>query len=274
MRISETLEAMAVVEIAFMPITILLSAVYSLLGMIIGLMLGVIAFALLSMTAGKRILKSHRARIADPTKHSELYDVLEEVAKKADVRMPSLALVPTGVPNSFTVSIGGNTVVLALTYGALRTLNREEIKALMGHEIGHVINGNVLPRTVASFLSGILMSIPMKAGKTKGFFFKLFSKPAEMILKLAFNQDDEFAADYHALHLVGKNQLISALQKIDRAIELRPLKDITPSLAPLYFVNPFRGRGWAALFSLHPPTEERIRYIKEAWGETNEGSGS
>ena len=273
MKISEILEAMAVVEIAFMPITILLSAVYNLLGMIIGLMLGVIAFSIIAMTAGRRILKSQRARVVDPDEHPELYEALREVTRKAKVRMPKLVLVPVGVPNSFTTGMGSDNAVLALTYGTLRNLNIDEIKALIGHEVGHMINGDVLPYTVASFLGGALINLPMKMGKTDGAFFTLFAKPAGWIIKIATNPEDEFAADYRAIPLVGKDPLISALQKIENAIELRPLKDGNPSLAPLYAVNPFKGLEWANSFSHHPPTEERIRYIEEAWREMNEGSG-
>ncbi len=274
MKITEVLEALAVVEITFMPVTILLSALYNLLGMIIGLMLGVMAFATIAMIAGKRILKSHRARIVDPNEHPELYEVLEEITRKANVRMPKLVLVPAGIPNSFTTGMGSDNAVLALTYGTLRNLEIEEIKALMGHEIGHVMNGDVLPYTVASFLSGGLVNIPLRIGKRDGTFFTLFAKPAGWILKIATNPDDELAADYRALPLVGKEPLISALQKIENAVELRPIKEGNPSMAPLYAVNPFKGIEWAESFSHHPPTKERISYIEAAWGEMNENSGN
>lgn len=272
MKITEVLEAMAVVEIAFMPLTILLSALYNLLGMIIGLMLGVILFSIIAIVAGGRILKSQRARVVDPEEHPELYEALEEVTTKANVRMPKLALVPTGVPNSFTIGMGSDNAVLALTYGTLRNLSMEEIKALMGHEIGHIMNGNVLPYTVASFLSGGLVTIPLMAGKTDGVLFTLFAKPAGWVLKIATSPDDEFAADYQALSLVGKDPLAYALQKIENAVALHPLKDANPSLVPLYAVNPFEGLEWARYFSHHPPTENRISYIEEVWREMNEGS--
>jgi len=273
MKISEILEAMAVVEIAFMPITIVLSAFYNLLGMIMGLMLGVIVFAVIAMMAGRRILKCQRARLVDPEEHQELYEALREVTRKANVKMPRLVLVPAGIPNSFTTGMGSDNAVLALTYGTLRNLNIEEIKALMGHEVGHMMNGDVLPYTVASFLSGVLVSIPLRLGKTRGVFFELFARPAGWIIKIATNPEDELAADYRALPLVGKDPLISALRKIENAVELRPLKEGNPALAPLYAVNPFKGLEWAKAFSHHPPTEERIYYIEEAWREMNEGGG-
>ncbi|WP_457741357.1 M48 family metalloprotease [Thermococcus sp.] len=274
MKISEILEAMAVVEITFMPITILLSALYSLLGMIIGLMLGVIVFSIIAIIASGRILSSQRARVVDPDDHPDLYEALREVTWKAGTKMPRLVLVPAGVPNSFTTGMGSDNAVLALTYGTLRSLNIDEIKALMGHEMGHIMNGDVLPYTVASFLSGTLISVPMKMGKTEGAFFGLFARPAGWIIKIATNPEDEFAADYRALPLVGKDPLISALRKIENAVELRPLKDGNPSMAPLYAVNPFKGLEWAKSFSHHPPTEERIYYIEEAWREMNEDSGN
>ena len=222
------------------------------------------------------VLWSYHAKIVTEEEEPRLYRIVKKVAEKAGVPMPKVAIVPLDVPNAFATGRNPKNAVVCATRGLLRMLNDDEVEAVIGHEMGHVKDRDILVMSIAATIAGALSFM------ARVYFWRsLFSDRdqedswliyillalaafAAVLIQLAISRQREFKADEQSARITKKPYaLISALRKIENSVERRPLTQGNPSSASLFIVNPFRGGGIIRLFSTHPPTEERIKRLKE-----------
>ncbi len=224
------------------------------------------------------VLWSTHARIVRPEEAPRLARLVDELAPKFGLVAPRLALVPSPTPNAFATGRNERHAVVAATQGILNLLDDRQLRGVLAHELAHVRDRDVLLMTFAATLAGAISyaaQIVFFSTLTGGFgrrsnvnpivlVVALVTAPiAALLLRLAISRSRELKADeVGATTIQDPEALASALERIDPANVRRPMQLGSPSQASLFIVNPFRGGGFASLFSTHPPTAERIRKLR------------
>jgi heat shock protein HtpX len=223
----------------------------------------------------RMVLASYGARVVTEEEAPELYAVVRSLAAKANVPMPRVAVIPQDAPNAFATGRNPQHAVVAATEGILKILNRDELEAVLSHELGHVTNRDILLGAIAATLAGALTHLAQMAmwtgggrrddreggGGLVGILAIVFAPIAALIVQAMISRQAEFRADETGAALSGRPlDLASALRKLEAASQRIPM-DGSPATAHLFIVNPFAG-GLARLFSTHPPTEERVARLE------------
>lgn len=235
----------------------------------------------------KIVLGWYRARIVDEFEAPELYAVVRKLAENAGLPMPKVAIIPSETPNAFATGRDPNHAVVAVTTGLLKLLNRDELEGVIGHELTHIKNRDMLIGTIAAAMAGAIIQLAYWArwiaifggfGRDEdnagnilaAILIAVLAPIAAILIQAAVSRSREFLADEGGAKISGKpHALASALMKIEEAVRYRPMRNGNPATAHMFIVNPFRGASIASLFSTHPPTEariERLRKIAEEMG--------
>ncbi len=230
----------------------------------------------------KIVLLSTGARIVDEHEAPELYAIVRKLCQRANLPMPKIAIVDTPVPNAFATGRSPKSAVVAVTTGLLKTLNWDEIEAVLGHELSHIKNRDVAIMTIASFIATVAWFVARYAmfmglfgddrrdnGAAVGIALFLISMIVWLIstlLMLALSRYREFAADAGSAILTRKPQaLISALAKISGRMDLidPEYKKELEGLNAFFIIPAISGETIASLFSTHPPVEKRIERLRK-----------
>jgi len=228
----------------------------------------------------KIVLKAYGAQELDASSAPELYSIVNELAHSAGIPMPRLYLIDSDTPNAFATGRNSHHAAVAVTRGIMRICNREELKGVIGHELSHVTNHDILTSSIAATLAGAIMMIGTMIrwgaifglggrddegeGGIAGLLIAGILAPvAATLIQLAISRTREYQADASGAHLTHNPlYLASALRKLEAANERMPL-DASPATAHLFIVNPLSAAGIARLFSTHPPIEERIHRLEQ-----------
>jgi len=220
------------------------------------------------------------AKIVDETEMPELHRIVENLAKKAGIPKPKVAIVNTSVPNAFATGRSPSASTVAVTTGLLRMLNKEEVEAVLGHELSHISHRDVAVITFASFISTLAWFV-MRWAMFMGFFgdrdkddlapLALFAIASliwliSFMLVMALSRYREYAADMGSALLTRKPEnLISALLKISRNMDYVPSeeKKKVEGLNAFFIIPAISGETVMSLFSTHPPVEKRISKLEE-----------
>src|SRR5215471_15544480 len=199
--------------------------------------------------------------------------------------MPRVYLMDSPQPNAFATGRNPRHAAVCATTGLLNTLSRDEVAAVIGHELGHVRNHDRLTMTITGTIAGaisMLAQLGMFFGGRRnnlgvvGSVLMLILAPlAAMIVQMAISRTREYAADNFGGRVSGRpDALASALVKISRVAEEVPndTAEAHPATAHLFIINPLSGRGMDNLFSTHPSTENRIAALNELSREMGLGS--
>jgi heat shock protein HtpX len=220
--------------------------------------------------ADKLVLSMHDAQQVDERSAPELVAIVRELAQRAGLPMPRVYLMDSPQANAFATGRNPQHAAVCATTGLLDTLSREEVAAVIGHELGHVRNHDTLTMTIAATIAGavsMLAQLGMFFGGGRrnnivGSLLMLILAPiAAMIVQMAISRTREYAADDFGGRISGRpDALASALVKISRMAKAVPNEtaESHPATAPLFIVNPLSGHGMDNLFSTHPSTENRI----------------
>ncbi|HTT76327.1 MAG TPA: zinc metalloprotease HtpX [Candidatus Binataceae bacterium] len=231
----------------------------------------------------KMVLKAYGAQPIDASSNPELYAVVNELANSAGIPMPRLYMIDSDTPNAFATGRNPNHAAVAVTSGIMRLCNREELKGVIGHELSHVLNRDILISSVAATLAGVIMIIASMArwaalfggfegrdrdGRGGGLIellaLAILAPLAATMIQLAISRTREYQADASGARLTHHpDYLASALRKLEIANERLPMEQAGPATAHLFIVNPLSAQGLTRLFSTHPPIEERIRRLEQ-----------
>jgi heat shock protein HtpX len=217
----------------------------------------------------KIVLRMYSAQPVGRDQAPELHEIVERLAMKAGIPMPRLYVIPGPALNAFATGRSPKHAAVAATEGLLRSMTREELEGVLAHELSHVVNRDTLVSTVAATIAGAISWIAhpfmlMGGGDDDSpnpiaaIAMMILAPLAAMMIQMAVSRSREYGADETGARLVGyPDGLASALRKLHAAAPRIPMH-AQPSTAHLFIVNPLTGRGFASLFSTHPPLEDRI----------------
>jgi heat shock protein HtpX len=227
------------------------------------------------------VLAAYGAKPLDVSNAPELYSIVNELAQSAGIPMPRLYLIDSDTPNAFATGRSPNHAAVAVTRGIMRICDREELKGVIGHELSHVINRDILTSSIAATLAGAIMMLGTmvrwgamfgglgRSDEDEGggilglIIIGILAPIAASLIQLAISRTREYQADASGARLTHHPlYLANALRKLEASNERMPL-DASPSTAHLFIVNPLSAQGIARLFSTHPPIEERIRRLEQ-----------
>ena len=248
-------------------------------GMTMALMFALMMNLFAYWFSDKIVLKMYRAQEVREHEAPELYSIVRRLAQKAEIPMPRVYIINEDQPNAFATGRNPNHAAVAVTTGIMRTLSREELEGVIGHELAHVKHRDILISTIAATIAGAISYLAQMAqwamifgggrrddgrdGSPIAALVMMIVGPiAAMLIQMAISRSREYSADSGGARIAGNpRHLASALKKLHNASQRIPL-NAQPATAHMFIVNPLSGRGFAKLFSTHPPMEERIARLE------------
>lgn len=226
------------------------------------------------------VLKMQKAKPLDEKQYPHIVTMVRDLAQADNLPMPKLYIVDTPIPNAFATGRSPKHAAVAVTTGIMDILNDTELKAVLGHELGHVKNRDMLVSTVAATIAGAISFVIEMAFWSNLFggdeespnpialiAMMILAPLAAILIQMAISRSREFLADQHGSKLMGDGEaLASALQKLEQFKQhVGPIKPSPSeqSTAHLMFSNPFTMRGFAGMFSTHPSTKARVERLQK-----------
>lgn len=272
--------------------TVFLMTLMMVLFLFVGNLLGgetglIIAFVFsLAMNFGsywfsdKIVLKMYGAQQVTAQQFPQLYRIVERLSQKAMLPMPKVYIMENPTPNAFATGRNPDNAAVAVTTGIMRILNEEELAGVIGHELAHVKNRDILIGTIAATLVGTITFVARMAGWAmmfgsgrdrdddgggiSGLVMLIVAPIAATLIQLAISRSREFLADEGGSAISGTPlALASALNKLNTVNDRVPMQNAEPSTAHMFIVSPFSGKSLMKMFSTHPPVEERIKRLEE-----------
>ncbi|MCC7342142.1 MAG: zinc metalloprotease HtpX [Bryobacterales bacterium] len=227
----------------------------------------------------KIVLGMYGAREVTQSDTPELFNLVQQLAMRANLPMPRVYMINEEAPNAFATGRSPAKGAVAVSAGLMRMLSREELAGVIAHELSHIQNRDTLIMTIAGTLAGALSYLSQMA--MWGMMFRggndreegpnpiaalvgvLIAPIAAAIIQMAISRSREYIADANGAQISGAPLgLASALKKIEAYSQRIPMHHGSPATAHLFIVNPFKG-GLAGLFRTHPATEERIARLEQ-----------
>ena len=228
----------------------------------------------------KLALTMSRAREVFYDQAPQLHDMVEKLASNAGLPKPKVYVMPGQTPNAFATGRNPEHAAVAVTEGLLQLLQQDELEGVIGHELGHIKNRDILISSIAAVMAGAISYLATMAqwamifggggrkdeegdGNLVAMLVMMLVAPlAAAIIQMAISRSREYLADGTGAKICGHpNSLANALQRLEDYNHRMPMK-VNPATAQMYIVNPLAGGGIASLFSTHPPIQERIKRLR------------
>ncbi len=249
-------------------------------GLIIALALSILMNFGSYFFSDKIVLKMYKAREAKISEYPKLHQMIEDIARSAEIPKPRVFIIPTENLNAFATGRSEKHAVVACTQGILKVLSEDELRGVVAHELAHIKNKDMLITTIAATIAGVIAFIASMArwGAIFGGFGRnddgggliellalaILTPIIALILQLAISRSREYLADKTGAEFINDpNSLADALLKLESGNKTRPLKRGSPTTSSLFIVNPFTKKGLASLFSTHPPLSSRVGRLRK-----------
>lgn len=242
-------------------------------GLLLGLIFGGVANLIAFFFSDKIAIATMGGQQVDEKSGGDLYGIVQELSQSAGLPMPRVYVCPQEAPNAFATGPWPSRAAVAVTQGALRLLDHEELRGVMAHELAHIKNRDTMTSTVAATISGLLAYLAQMSMWFGGRNSR-DTNPLVMILgtiaaavgaaliQAAISRSREFVADADGARIAGTPVgLASALTKLEAYAQRIPMDNPNPAQNSMFIVEPFIGGGAMRLFASHPSTEERIQAL-------------
>lgn len=227
----------------------------------------------------KIVLKMYKAEMVAENIAPELYSMISQLSMKAGLPMPKIAVINNETPNAFATGRNPENAVVAVTSGALSLLQRDELEAVLAHELGHIKNRDMFISTMAAVIAGTIgylgflgriMLWTRGSRRDSGYtqligalLLAVFIPLAAMMIRLAVSRSREYEADRAGATISGNPlALADALIRIEQSVKKTPMKQGSPATGHLFIVNPFKAESLMYLLSTHPSTESRVKKLR------------
>lgn len=266
-------------------------------GMIIAFIVALIMNFFSYFFSDKVALAMYGAREISYEEAPWLHQMVEDLARRAGIPKPKIYLAPIHVPNAFATGRSPDHAAVAVTSGILQILNRDELRGVLAHELGHIKNRDILISSIAATIGGAISMLANMAyysallgGNREeesnpiatiiGSIILFIVAPlAATLIQMAISRSREFIADETGAKISGCPLcLANALRKLEEIANNPDLQqvaaaEVNPGTAHMMIVNPLKADTIMKLFSTHPPTEERIQRLEELARKMQVGYG-
>jgi heat shock protein HtpX len=218
----------------------------------------------------------------------QVYEIVEDLASRAGVPVPSVYAIRDPSPNAFVTGRNPSHATMVVTAGLMDLLTAEELSGVLAHQFAHIKDRDILVSTMVVTIAGAITGLARifrfaapfnrhdyedeRHGLLGDLVFVLVAPIAATFIQLVISRLREFGADAEGGRLCGAPmRLASALRKLEQGTWLRPMT-VNPATSPLFIVHPFAGGGVLRLFQTHPPTAERVARLEALAGQTHPGT--
>ena len=245
-------------------------------GLIIAFVIGLGMNFFAYWSSDKLALRMASAKEVTREQQTHLHRTVADVASQAGLPKPKVYVIENDAPNAFATGRNPAHAAVAVTTGIMRILTDRELRAVIGHELGHVKNRDILISSIVATIAGAIsmlafISIFFRNSRSQYAFLAIIvawviAPIAAGIIQASISRTREFQADRTGAELThDPASLATALEKLHQGIKERPMEatPLAESTAHLYIVHPFKAGGLANLFSTHPPVEERVKRLRD-----------
>lgn len=221
----------------------------------------------------KIVLKMYKAREVGPQDAPELYEMVDRLRQRADLPMPAVYVIPSDQPNAFATGRNPQNSAVAVTNGIVQLLNKEELEGVIGHELAHIKNRDILTSSIAATIASAITLLSrfgmFFGGRDRnnplgGLLMLILAPMAAFLIQMAISRSREYVADRDGAEIAqNPRALANALARLQQGVQVHPMK-ANEATSHMFIVNPLFGKGgFRSLFTTHPPAEERIQRLLE-----------